>query len=760
MLDGSKKVRLKNNNTKGKKVNIPKIVQQWYLMAGNQDPLSSDDDDDDLILQLSTRPPRTSTQPQLTVTTALQPHQDGSSQEGNLMNNLLKAQGEASMLRDKISFLTEERKREKQWHAHNNEKLKSSYAQEFDKVKVELQNLEDEKKFLLMEIKKASSAAKSKTGLPASSSNTDIPSSADEITATEHSNSNVLPLQKKRKVIDLNPKKSYVCLNSIRTFPDETAEFLDFLLLHKIVGAELSTLEILNRLNLDYIEDFAFNSFTVSKGESIGKSLMSLLLQCKKTMTLDRYIDTLLESIAVLIKEISLHKQESNLAVPFLVAIMYQAIIFRPSAVHKMALKDLFYFTCDLIKAYQHVLKQPLHESALKLHVEPQIFQYELIDILVVLYSFDMLESSLRILRSHSAAAYSEILDSALLSSLEYIYKLALTISHKPIVNVIFNTVEILNLLSCMLVSSPSQPVPIDCQWWKDCITRLYHILGKDIKNSHMFSDDSSNTFYFSRFHDCYGLVRNLGTNTVGGMISDLIFKDKLQGVPKVISKDDIPAKDDLSMTFHVNLELERLLLQLKDNILNLLDNILIVYSNDSEIINGEMLIHLTRSISKEQELLIERYVGQDSTNSAFRCHMIEHTLSIIYRLWVDHQKKLGPEQIKEIESELIMALWRIIVSQDYIEESVEMGDHRHLVDKMHELQLKDQASYYDDALEDMPDYIHEELKGELDNRTAEVMQVRYDESYQYMARTILESKLETLTSIEDIDSLYLAMGM
>ena len=62
--------------------------------------------------------------------------------------------------------------------------------------------------------------------------------------------------------------------------------------------------------------------------------LASFLGVCKRTLPLDDCIDMLLEVIAVLIKSIALDPEESNISLPFLITVMYQVLVFRPSAVH------------------------------------------------------------------------------------------------------------------------------------------------------------------------------------------------------------------------------------------------------------------------------------------------------------------------------------------------------------------------------------------------------------------------------------------
>ncbi|AQZ18948.1 LCD1 (YDR499W) [Zygosaccharomyces parabailii] len=706
---------------------------RYTNMNDNLDELFSDGDDD-LILQLSTRPAKASTQhafPSQTDSGSAQPSQVDQS----FIDQLNRAQGEASMLRDKIRLLNKQWEREKLEQSHLKEDLETSHSREVSQLKLELQNVEDEKKFLVMEARKTASRSNARVVQPEHP-----PQVAQEQE----------PLKKRRIEHLEEKKKPYVPLNAAKVPFDEASAFYDFLMAHKAVGATMTTLETLDRVRLNYIEEFGFKSLLIPKGHSVGQSIVRLLLQCKQNMALDAFIDILLEHLAALIKEITSHKQESKLAVPFLVSLMYQSIVFRPSAVRTLALRDLLLFTCDLIRAYQHVLKQPLHSSPYDIYSGPQIFQYELLDNLVILYSFDVLETTLRILRSQSPEMYGNVLDGMSLKSLEQVYQLALTISYKPILHVIFNTIEILNLLSNLVLDTTL----VDAKWWRDCIARLYTILAKGIKNNRMFAQDDVNVFYYNKFYDCFGLIRNVGTNQVGRLIPHLIYEEVQQAMPRVIPKESVAEIEGYPRT---NSELESWLLRLKMDILNIFDNLLIVYPS---IGDGTMLIQLTKLMSNEQELMIERGVGQQSTNLHFHCRIIEHLLTLIHTLWTNHQPYLKQDQVKEVESELVMSLWRIIEPRDHKEDSIDLRDSVRLVDALHELKMNDQASCFDDALEDIPPYIEKELNTDLNDRTAKIMQVRYDSIYQDMARGILESKMEALTSVDDIDSLYLAMGV
>ncbi|CCF58052.1 hypothetical protein KAFR_0D04040 [Kazachstania africana CBS 2517] len=726
----------------------------------------SSSDDDDLLQELIKRPSRytqvSSTQTQVAQTQ--EPLWQTNAQKGKIDGHntnqikydaaeaqLLKAQGEASMLRDKIALLNAEKEKDRLVQANNVHELKASFQQDINKLSLLIQKLEDRKKFLAIENK----SLLSKKILPASSPST---SSLKK----DSSSSSRSPLAKKRKIeSDDLLKKQFVPLNPNKIVSDETSDFFDSIVSHRIAGSELPTIEILNVIKFQYIDSFHFKTFHILKDESIGKSIINMILRCKKSMSLDRCIDTLLENLAVLIKEISFHAKESKLTVPFLVALMHQVITFRPSAVPNLALKDLFLFICDLIKRYQRVLKQSLHKSPFDLDFEPQIFQYKFIENLIVFYSFDVLETSVRILQSHPNVVFSDFLDSEVLSSFEAVYKLSLTISFKPVLNVIFNTVEILSILANILVTYDKQndeDFLIPSSWWKDVITRLYHVLSKSIINANVYDSDDVNILSNNKFNDIYSLCRNTGENRLGNLVSKLVHKDKLQGIPRVISKDDIPSLE----SDKVNFQFERWAFHLKSLILNVFENIIMIYPNDNNTGRGEMFVNLSTLISKEQEAMINRGIGQDSPNLAIKVRFIENILAIIYQLWIQSSAQISQEQMKETKHKLAMALWRIIVSQQdgHSKNMLELKDHCHLVEKFHNLSLLEQVSYYDDALETTPEYVAQELRDELKNRSLGVMQVKYGDVYQEMAKNILESELGSFASMEESDSLYMAMGL
>lgn len=189
-------------------------------MSDRLDDFSSDEDDD-LILQLSTKPPKSGTQADGTVVgwDHLQ-SQQVSQMEQNTKDQLSKAQGEASMLRDKIALLNKDKDRERLQQEHLKEELESLHSREVSQLKLELQNVEDEKKFLAMEVRKSSSSAKT-------SQMVSTPKADDQAAI------------KKRKIEQSESRKNYVQLNLNRIPFDETASFYDFLVTHKAVGSDI-----------------------------------------------------------------------------------------------------------------------------------------------------------------------------------------------------------------------------------------------------------------------------------------------------------------------------------------------------------------------------------------------------------------------------------------------------------------------------------------------------------------------------------------
>lgn len=757
---------------------MPMNEEESNIRNDEHEPYDDDSlfssDDDDLILGLANEPPKFTQNIQTNKTNAAASSTAPASHDKNTTNNdngtyiktlydkLTIAQGEASMLRDKIDLFNKNREKERLIQLQKENQIKQDSLIEINKLKQIIQKLEDEKNFLQIESKNWSKFNKKPI-------HTDtFPSSSFGVDLKPVKSS---PSLKKRKVgADLLNKPSFVQLNNTaRNVPsDETNQLFDTLLNHRLDQCDMTTLQILNNIKLGHIKSFDYNTFTISQNQSIGESIMNFLSTNKTNLKLDNFINIILENFANLIKEISFNENETNLSIPFLVSLMFQTIQFRPSAVHYSSLRELFLFLCDLIKKNQHVLKKPLHEPAFHLNVEPRIFQYEMIDDLIICFSFDTLEMILKILQNHNNIEnFIDFLNADVLQNLEQLYKLCFSISYNPIINTIFNMVGILNILTNILISiiniKDNNNIP-QANWWNNCLPRLYTLLNTNIRNYNPIEDTDLKCFSKKRYFDIAGLIRNIGRNSWAKFISKLIIRGKLQYIPRVIYKDDILNSNHYEsiVVDQLDFKSEKWLHLLKNDILRILENLLYIYPNSEIIANSDMLFELARLLSREQEELLEIYIGQDNPNMMLKIQNVEHIIRLIYQLLIYFGDNISDQNIKSIESELVTALWRIIVSQvdDHIRSHDDMKDHRHLVDKLNELTLRDDKLYYEDALESIPGYIMEELSNDLETRSYKIMQIKYDKVYQEMARIILETKLNGLLTMNEIDSLYDAMGI
>lgn len=763
----------------------------------HEDEVSFSSDDDDLILGLANQPSKFTQ-----VAQTYRKHTDSTniptSNNEDINNNnnhyvkslydkLTVAQGEASMLRDKIELFNKNKDKERLLQLKKENQIKEDTINEINKLKQIIQRLEDEKKFLQIENQTWSKFNKIKTidnnnknnNDSNTSSNNDNSSSTSFVAAASSLGADLKtikssPSLKKRKIgADLLNRHNFVQLNnSIRNVPsDESNQLYDTLLSHRLNQCGMTTLQILNNIKLGYVNSFNYKTFTIDQNQSIGESITTFLLTNKKNMKLDYFINIILENLANLIKEISLNENETSLSIPFLVCLMFQTIQFRPSAVHYTSLKELFIFLCDLIKKNQHILRKPLHDSSLHVDVQPRIFQYEMIDDLIICFAFDTLEMILKILQNHNNIDnFIDFLSVDILQNLEQLYKLCFSISYNPIINIIFNMVSILNTLTNILISvinikehSNNKNIP-QADWWSNCLRRLYTLLNTNIRNFDPIEETDSNSFSKKRYFDIAGLIRNIGHNTWSKFIPKLIKRGKLQFLPRVIYKDDVldPDHYESIIVDQLDFKPERWLHLLKNDILQILENLLYLYPSNEIIANGDMLSELTKFLSREQEELLVTYIGQDNPNVMLKIQNVEHTIRLIYQLMLYFGDNISDQNVKSIESELITSLWRILVSQvdDHVRSHDDMKDHRHLVDKLNELTLREDKLYYEDALENIPEYIMDGLSNNLESRSYKIMQIKYDKVYQEMARIILETKLNELLTMDEIDSLYSAMGI
>ncbi|AMD19526.1 HCL625Cp [Eremothecium sinecaudum] len=691
----------------------------------------SDDDCDDDILELANRPPRATqlsnvptrsdvyTQ-QLQLSTTANVAGPTYNSAAQLENELMAARGEAGMLRDKLLLLEKDREKERERLQKKEKDLESVHQQEINKLREELQRLEDERKFLMLE----------KRQLAKFQANT----SPVQLAAPNQAPGDSV---KKRKVDNVITRE-FVPLNPNRTIPDESSLFVDALVLNKLHGCSMSLLDILDHICLENTDGIG-DILPLATRAPLGKPIRMMLFKMKGTMQLDMLVDSCLEKLAVLIRGITL-KNDCKFAVPFLVACMYQMIQFRPSAIHINALKDTFQFISDLAITYQHLLKKPLHESPLKLDVKPNIFQYEFIDILAMLYCFDIMELCIKLLLLQSPEEQLQFFDKRIWDNVTKIIHLSLSMSYKSIFNVVYNTVEIIHGLA--QVSLPQEFA--SSQWWDSILARLFHVWARRVNDKNIEDNDN---IHLPLEYNISGMIRCLGDNANIKLLEQLVDSKGVNSIPEVVHKQ-FP-----KMSRSCKLRVEEWGLNLQLTIAAILEKVLT--KHPSMLPHSSVLSHTIKLLCKEQEFMLVQCLGSDSENAGMRITLIEELVRLIYHTWT--QVEEPTTLIKDLQNDLTICLWRIVFGNATgAKEVAELQESSLLIDAMHNLKVQEQIDYYEDALDaaHIPSFLSEELQ--RDKTVHCVAQLNAGCSYN--CREQAKFVLERITSPEDADALYLSM--
>ncbi|AGO10827.1 AaceriAFR687Wp [[Ashbya] aceris (nom. inval.)] len=685
-----------------------------------------DEDSDDDILELANKPPRAT---QLTQAESYIEGQKCSNGEAGaearahgemdkLQMELMTARGESGMLRDRLMMLQQEKDRERERLLGREQELHDRHMQEMQKLQEELQRLEDEKQFLVLE-KRQLVKGQVAAGLPLQ----------DREETTEAS-------AKRRKTED-SLVRTYVTLNHARVVTGDSSLFLDHMVLFKLHGSDMTVLDMLDHISLESAA--SCSSLSVASGEPLGKPIHMMLLRLKNTHPLDKMIDIVLENLAMLIKKI-MQGKDCRFAVPFLVAYMHQALSFRPSAVHVNALKDLFQFSSDLAIKFQSLLKSPLHASPLDLGVEPNIFQYELLDTLSLFYCFDVMELCVKYLLQCSAASQKSFFDEVIWKNITKTMQLSLTISYKLVLNVVFSMVEILRALSEL--NTPEELSTV--QWWDSAISKFFQLWNRQVSNANLL--DNYNLHILPK-HNFPGLNRCLGDSTNVHLIEELIDTMAVQSIPEVIYRDFPPFSRECKV------RIEGWGLQLQLTTVNVLQQLLLRYGKP--LAHPELLNQTAKFLCREQELLLVVRLTADSHNTDMRMALAEELIRLLYHAWQEHEEP--SKAITEVQNELIACLWRVVFGHMSNRDPQTQPElDALLLDSFHGLSLQEQQDLYDDVF-DQPGaqaFLARELAAENVLRC----ETQFSGCHAYTCREMAKSVLESIISLEDTDALFLAM--
>lgn len=654
-----------------------------------------DDDDDDDILQLVDRPPMS--QVALPTKVAVPKNDD-----------LLKAKGEVGILRQKLSMLEKTVKEHDESQKKLQFDLKTSHAEEVEKLKVELERLEDERKFMLLEQRHLFTPRNSSKSTSSHGNDTAEPS----------------PMEAKRRKME--PAKQYVPLAQNLNV-DDGSLFFDHLVSYKLLGAEHTVLESLDHI-CNYETDLILSpDIEIIKARSpLGPTLRALIFKWKSIYSLDQLVDKTLEILAIAIKSVS-DLPENRLAIPFLLSLMHCTINFRHSATSISSLKDVFQFVTDFIITDPSFLKQTLHENPLELDVSPDVFQYSMLDQLCMTYSFDVLETCVVIMLTCNPEEQAILLnDDTIAENLVKCCNLALSISYKPVLPIIINTTEI---LLGVVELEPKESI------WENKWLTLFPKLIQNWSRPIIFDSEKIN---FA------GLNRCCGNNANHVKLNSILDFSDIRYLPMIIENEF----EHLSFTALENQEYWAIHIQM--NITIIMHKLL--QRHRSTLCSLDFLQKTFSLFSSYHEKLLTIFLNRDQTNDVKRQQLLSALLRLIYFCWVsisdDYKRSLRLD-------ELTICLWRIVYgsSESTSELSTEWAA---LVNPLKTLALDEERKCLDDAYdeENLPAFMHLEEKDIKRESAVSKFTINDSWAFKEMAKYILES----ITTMDEADSLYVAM--
>lgn len=648
-----------------------------------------DDDDDDDILELADRPPMT----QLAVSSATQVSDSV---------DVIRAKGEASVLREKLNMLEKNIRDQDENQRKIQKTLEIDHQNEVQKLKIELQRLEDERKFFILEQKNIFNSKQGKK---------ETPDNREVITITT----------KKRKINQ--EVKEYVSLVPNHKVQDDCSLFYDYLVSYGLPAINSTVLEMLDHICLNVTDlKLGDDSIFLERRKPIGPFLRTQLFKWKSIYTLDQLVDKTLESFAILIQKIS-SANETRYPVPFLIALMHATVNFRHSASRINSLKDVFQFLTDLVISDPRVLRKPIHEDPLEIDAYPDVLQYKLLDELTIMYSFDVLESCISILLNCSKDdQLLFVMEQSLLDNLAKCCSLTFSISYRPNLPVILSMTEIL------LGIVQFEAVAGDWDHWSITASKLVQTWCRDY-------GDSAKDLDLANLNTCSGYDPCLPKR--------LIDFDGVRYLPMII--ENLPA--DSSPDIGDRIDFYALKVQI--NITKIMQKLFPRFQ--SRLLTSGFLEKSVEIFCIHHELSLTVFLGLFHVNDVIRQQLLTNLLQLIYHTWVsindDYKKTM------KLDS-LTICLWRIVFGSTSSPE--ELDGWSSLINPMKGLSFEEEDNLMDDAFdgEALPSY----LKSEQEKAKKEAFLSKYNINASWIFKDVAKYILESITTMDEADSLYVAM--
>lgn len=680
-------------------------------------------DDDEDFIALTLKPPkplgstepttRSNTQRDQTLNAPTSTSQDSQQKKHQQPSELLVAKGEIAVLRSKIADLERlrEQERDELEHANNTEKETSE-----TKIKIlenAVQRLEDERKFLSVEVRNLSNMRKKRRVNEESQTAT---GSGEDVEMTE--NSTVTPEPLPTINVPVPKPKATIKLAQPKTL-NENSLFMDTILNHTIIGCEHSTMEYLSHITspIPFLNE-SDPIFNIDIKIPLSTAILNYLVQKYEILRLDTFITKFSQNLTLLIQKIFQSSDTSKLSIPFLISLLHATVLFRPSAMIPETTTNLAILSVDLIAHHIFIVKKQDDVSSNQRRFAIPAIQKRLIDSLILVFSLDLLESLFMNCGS----------DEKLVGE---IFK-----EISPQFRSILKTG--IGSHSCLIVMFPLIETLIAIGHYDGFPEELILVLSQILYNG----VESMQNMCFN------GMNRILGDSESCQLISNLITLTGHSAQPNVVYSID---GDFIEHDHHlINLQLK---------ICDLFEKLVLDDSIDGiNLFNKDPVILklLISTVSKQQELIFK---SPRSNTTHLRSRLISSLIKVIHLIWEINfiNLKTPPRITKDTTHELMITLSRIAFSanitsneaSEFLYELRKFDKDSKVFNKWSETRAREISHLYPSNTEDLNAIVNAEVG------FSNGLEFAYDDIVVELARDILEK----CTTMDEADNLYLSMN-
>ncbi|OBA22954.1 hypothetical protein METBIDRAFT_85317 [Metschnikowia bicuspidata var. bicuspidata NRRL YB-4993] len=588
-----------------------------------------DDDDDALLLQLVGATPR----PPPAAAPAAPHHQAAPLP-------LFRAQGEISILRAQLEALQNLRSREVAQLSAEAQALRLSAQEHVALLKLTVDKLEDEKKFLGNELRSLSSVKRRRV--------------------SDHSNGAPEALQwgggpETRAGLPAPdapgpaPRAHGAAQGPRIQLQDDWSQLCHHLWRHTINGAGRTSMAFLSKICSQRTLG-VHGAIAVAANTPLLSCVWDALLQLRH-LRLDKLVQQACELLLLVIQELlRLHEQREPgvlVAVPFLISVVHAAANFKTSAVTESLATTLVEASCRILRRFVHVLRLHDEEDEASSGIKAVPYQQRLFENLILVLAFDVLESAAVISSQFGPLFSRHMWDLGVMD---------VGLMHQVLPE---NTERFVSSVQINLVSS------------------LVEVLSASINENHFCSsDDPSNLRFVKsllkvfiidiRIKDdfmFYGLNRVLGNNLDLDKISQAVppeperlFNKTLVSIPYPVRPQEL----DTQHSFTRALQHDCHLLALRVRIVMLLESIAI--SSRIHLLNlKENIKSIVRIIGYEQNLIIHQPRSQ-------LIHMRLTIITVFVRILfyvIEEERNINTLIYPETLYEIFVVLLRIAFASD-----------------------------------------------------------------------------------------------